>query len=358
MHRDLIWYVTFLTIVRLLIITACPAPNPWAKKGTSAIRPAHSHLPDVRLCRSVLSRPSSRPRDHGCTGAADRGIWPRGMDRPPLCQVPLSQVAAGDQLRPAGACAVLYLGVDLDQDGCTECPPTPSDRPAPRDVTVIRGPGGQSQRTSAPLPPADYLHHAGRPPARDSQRSGPTGAVTSPSARLPRHRVAAASGAGAPAHVPEAAPDGAGTTAPRKRRDRPTHRGRRSYVRKRGPRRHRRDWTDAAGPRELKLCALNIQSLKPKSVELRDEIDRFSYDFVALSETWLKPCIPNRLLTFPGYVIKRCDRPWAPQGHGGVAILFREKYQHKAISVPERASDASKLEALWSLFKWDNTVSS
>ena len=95
----------------------------------------------------------------------------------------------------------------------------------------------------------------GRPSARDSQRSGPAGAVTSPSARLPRHRVAAVSGAGAPTHVPEAAHDRAGATVPRKRRDRPTHRGRRSYVRKRGPRRHRRDWTDAAGPRAQAVCA-------------------------------------------------------------------------------------------------------
>ena len=71
------------------------------------------------------------------------------------------------------------------------------------------------------------------------------------------------------------------------------------HVRKRGPRRHRRSWTDVAGPRELKLCALNVQSFKPKSVVLRDEIERFSYDFVAVSETWLKPITPNRLLAFP-----------------------------------------------------------
>ena len=276
----------------------------------------------------------------------------RGVGRPPG-----SQCAAIGQPRPAGAGALLFLGADLDRDGCTVCPPAPCHRHAPHDVTIVRDHPSQSQPTSVPRSPGRDLGHVGRLPARDPERSG--SADTTPAARLPRPQVAerrpdrAVNGAVNGAGPPGTAPDRADTTAPRTRRNRPAHRGRRSYVRKRGPRRHRRSWTDVAGPRELKLCALNIQSLKPKSVELRDEIERFSYDFVALCETWLKPITPNRLLAFPGYVIKRCDRPWAPRGYGGVAILFRENFQQKTIVVPEPASDLSKLEGLWSLLKWD-----
>ena len=49
----------------------------------------------------------------------------------------------------------------------------------------------------------------------------------------------------------------------------------------------------------------------------------------------------------------RCDRPWPPRGYGGVAVLYREKFEHKPIKIPERDSTLSKLESLWSLFKWD-----
>ena len=51
----------------------------------------------------------------------------------------------------------------------------------------------------------------------------------------------------------------------------------------------------------LLIGALNIQSLKPKLLELTDEISRNNYDVLLLSETWLRPSTPNRLLVIPGY---------------------------------------------------------
>ena len=329
MHRDIIRYVTLLAVVRLLCIAACPAPNPWAKPQPD-VRPAQ-HLPDDCLCRCILSRPTTRPRDR-------------------VRAAPCPRFAAAGRRRLAGALPL--VGADLDRDGGAASPPARNSRRACGDVTIGRNPGGQSQRSDVPLYPEADLEQSGGEERRPAP-AGPGRDVT-PAARPPRSQVPADSGVGAPAYVPETAPGLASAAAPRTRRDRPTHRGRRSYVRKRGPRRHRGQWTDDAGPRELKMCAVNIQSLKPKFFELCDEIKRFSYDFVVISETWLKPCTPNRLLPLSGYVVKRCDRAWPPRGYGGVAILYREKYQHKTIAVPERVSDISKLEALWSLFKWDN----
>ena len=103
------------------------------------------------------------------------------------------------------------------------------------------------------------------------------------------------------------------------------------------------------------MCGINIQSIKPKTVELYHEIKRYGYDFVAVSETWLKATTPSRLLQFPGYSIKRADRSYAPLGHGGVAILFRDKFVHKPIHVTPSDSQACKLESLWSLFTWDSS---
>ena len=49
---------------------------------------------------------------------------------------------------------------------------------------------------------------------------------------------------------------------------------------------------------------MNIQALKHKTVDLYQELTRYDYDFVVLSETWLKPSISNHLLVFPGYAVK------------------------------------------------------
>ena len=84
------------------------------------------------------------------------------------------------------------------------------------------------------------------------------------------------------------------------------------------------------------------------------ELDRFNYDFVVLSETWLRPCTPSRFLNFPGYVIKRADRAWPPKGYGGVAVVYRDTYECKPIKVPAAEQADTKLESLWNLFRWDN----
>ena len=82
--------------------------------------------------------------------------------------------------------------------------------------------------------------------------------------------------------------------------DRP-HRARRG---RRAPSARRRGCRGGGGwygERETKsnsrlLGHLNIQSLKPKILELSTELSKFKYDLLTLNETWLRPSTPNRLL--------------------------------------------------------------
>ena len=82
------------------------------------------------------------------------------------------------------------------------------------------------------------------------------------------------------------------------------HRGRRSRHRQRGSR-GGRAWTEGSGC--LMMCTLNIQSIKPKTVELNRELQRFRYDITVLCESWLRPNVPSRLLAFPGYSLHRSE---------------------------------------------------
>ena len=73
--------------------------------------------------------------------------------------------------------------------------------------------------------------------------------------------------------------------------DRRTRRGRRApSARRRGSRGQR--WSGNQ-PTGLLIGHLNIQSLKPKVLELSAELDKFEYDLFCLSETWLRPDTPS-----------------------------------------------------------------
>ena len=142
-------------------------------------------------------------------------------------------------------------------------------------------------------------------------------------------------------HVP---PGGAAPVAPagqtagarpgRRRHRRSNYRGSRGGVR------WKRDQPD-----DVFIGQLNCQSLKHKLPEIRHDLSEiYHFDLLALSETWLAPSIPNRLLTINGYSLHRADRPVSSglaNGHGGVAILVRVllchgasdagHYQHKQV---------------------------
>ena len=220
--------------------------------------------------------------------------------------------------------------------------------PAPNPWRRYR-PGAFPGRTAHSTSPDDRLMRdvTGRPLPRlraPDRPETPSCDVTPGRHQLSRPRVKAGAGSAPASDARSAAAErGGGSSgdgaAPsgvraggRSGSRRGTHRGRRSYDRKRGPRRHRRSWT-TTGEGLLKISGINIQSLKPKTVDLYQELTRFDYDFVVLSETWLKPSIPNRLLVFPGYAVKRADRSFKPNGHSGVAIVFRDSYVYKLIII-------------------------
>lgn len=129
------------------------------------------------------------------------------------------------------------------------------------------------------------------------------------------------------------------------------HRGRRAQHRQRG-RRGGKSWHLGKSGDNFKICAINIQSIKPKIVYLNGELNLFGYDIMIVCETWLKPNTPNRLLVFPGYQLMRSDRKFSPAGYGGVGFLVRKGIGSTKIYVPAPSDNNSRLESIWRLFKW------
>ena len=139
-----------------------------------------------------------------------------------------------------------------------------------------------------------------------------------------------------------AAGDRAGPRRPRGRERRPQRRGARGQRGRGGGRRVAR--------RLLHVGALNIQSLKPKLLELSDVLHRHDIDVMLLSETWLRPTTPSRLVVLPGYTISRVDRP-DRRGYGGVATITRTGVTSSTLKIPSSGNAASKLESQWTLLK-------
>ena len=187
----------------------------------------------------------------------------------------------------------------------------------------------------------DRVSDRGRGSADDSEmRAAPDGP---PNARRTAPPQLAEDGAGARAPSPLGAPG----PQPERRRRRRGRRGRRPQPR--GSRGGGWRATDHAG---LLIGSLNVQSVKPKLLELSQEMHRFNYDVMALQETWLKPSTPNRLLSLPGYQIHRTDRPDG-RGYGGVALAVKTGIDTAQLKVPEQRHPGSALETLWMLLKLD-----
>ena len=119
-----------------------------------------------------------------------------------------------------------------------------------------------------------------------------------------------------------------------------TRRGRRS--RRRGRRGGVR-WRARGEERtdELYIAQLNVQSLKSKLPDLRHNLaEVHHFDIIALSETWLRPSVPNRLLNVDGYQLIRHDLPAnsrLPKYYGGVAMLARDSFDVTVLKLPSLA---------------------
>ena len=98
---------------------------------------------------------------------------------------------------------------------------------------------------------------------------------------------------------------------------------------------------------QLKLELQNIQSLLPKLPDLRTEIQQSSPDIFCVTETNLKPTIPDRILQIPGYRLFRHDRATGRKKSGrGVAVYISDEFHaEKITSSPE--AGPSHLESIW-----------
>ena len=104
---------------------------------------------------------------------------------------------------------------------------------------------------------------------------------------------------------------------------------------------------------QLRIGLLNIQSLKPKLLELSDLLRQNQVDLMGLCETWLRHTTPDRLLVLPGYRLFRVDRPDG-SGYGGVALVAKEGLIVNPLHVSTDAVSNSKLETLWVLIRLKN----
>ncbi|MEM8636702.1 MAG: hypothetical protein AAGF33_17185 [Pseudomonadota bacterium] len=91
---------------------------------------------------------------------------------------------------------------------------------------------------------------------------------------------------------------------------------------------------------------LNIQSLLPKIQFLHHELTDAGVDIASIAETGLKPRVPNRMITIPGFQLVRKDRSDG-RGYGGVAFLVRGGFDVDKIPSPPAINTASRLETLW-----------
>ena len=99
-------------------------------------------------------------------------------------------------------------------------------------------------------------------------------------------------------------------------------------------------------PGQLYIGQINIQSLKPKLLALRQDIDEHGYDVIVMNETWMRPSTPNRLVPIPGYQLHRRDGP-DRRAYGGVAIAARESLEVTTVERPGQPVAGSELESLW-----------
>ena len=100
---------------------------------------------------------------------------------------------------------------------------------------------------------------------------------------------------------------------------------------------------------------VNIQSFKPKIHDLRNDINEvYSFNILALCETWLTPSVPDRLIGVSGYKLYRRDRPsdsGLPKGKGGVAVLVRDNLACELLPTPVTGVAGSNLEIVWVLVR-------
>ena len=289
MHRDIARLLVLLATVRVLTVAACPAPAPQPRLiHRESDRQLRHH---VTTRKPPLPRPNRDPAttNRDSDPASDRWGFTRPAAARPTQRTP-------SQLPARRAAVAIVACFSAEPHGTTNGGPleSPTRRPTQTAAPQTVDP--------SPPPPARSRPHAG--PARSGGRR--------PQRRGARDRRGRGTGDRRPDSVhPAPAP------------------------------------SSSTG---LAIGALNVQSIKPKLLELTDEISRQNLDVLLLSETWLRPSTPNRLLVIPGYNSSRVDRPDG-RGYGGVAIVTKANLTPMALKLPVSQCSDSLLESQWALLK-------
>ena len=103
--------------------------------------------------------------------------------------------------------------------------------------------------------------------------------------------------------------------------------------------------------RPTRLLVTNARSVLPKIAELRQLVSSTKppLDILAITETWLAPCVSDSAVSLPGYCLHRRDRSDGRLG-GGVAVYVRENL--RCIPRPDLHSWS---EDLWLEFSTGDT---
>ena len=264
--------------------------------GARLRRPAHRGCRGGRKVRRAKARQSGEQLT-----APDVGVHPCRVDRPPT---PTEDLPSDPDNRPSNHPALSEPGRDSPAAGGATPASVSKTRPGLEPAVT------DTRRQTRPAP-LTRDQNSGIPPAAGS--AGP------------------------------ARPQSQGAARPSEPRAAPRQTGR-----QRGNNSHGGQTTDVTG--ELLMCTINIQSIKPKILELHQEIEQHQFDVIAVTETWLKPNTPTRLLNFPGFTVIRADRP-DKSGYGGVAVIHRDGVQASTIATPHVTDTTSKIETLWTIIK-------
>ena len=74
--------------------------------------------------------------------------------------------------------------------------------------------------------------------------------------------------------------------------------------------------------RGLKIAHLNVNRLVNKIDSIKELLSIYSFDILALTETWFTPDITNDEIYIPGYSIVRRDRQNSVKSCGGRTLVF------------------------------------
>ena len=350
MHHDLLRYLALLVVVRALWLLASPSHTPpqpesdfnrqsWHARRINDLLQDHTRHQRCYVCRprTTAGRPPPQTEPGNAGLSVDRGGG-SGAERPP----PQPAAVAGRAERASEHDPVLPPAAAAAVASCVSATGAASPRPG---VTIAPPPTGESAR------PEGAGESTGAEPQLIRATPGPAAAAAAPSPRL-EGEEAERTGAhltgetsGPPASDPPSAPAGPAGPAAAQQQQQPGHRRTRRGNRP-GRKRGSNGWRARDVRGGILIGTINIQSVKPKLLELNHELSKRRYDLLSITESWLKPSTPSRLLSFPGYRLFRADRP-DKSGYGGVAVLCRDGVEASVISVPSATGPSSKMEALW-----------